>query len=83
MFDTAIANAAAAFIEVDGVWYAPASELMELFAAYSSMVAGFMVVLLVGWGAFILLIYEPVGELIRWVARKAAAFFSSNHPQCG
>lgn len=76
MFDETIANVGAAFIEVDGIWYAPAAELMELFAAYSSMVAGSMVMYLVGWGAFILLIYEPVCELIRWVARKVAALFS-------
>lgn len=70
MFDETIAHVAAAFIEVDGVWYAPAAELMELFASYSAVTMGCEIIYLTSCFAFILLIYEPFISLIRWFARK-------------
>lgn len=70
MFDESIARVASSFIEVDGMLYAPAADLMELFASYSAVTMGAFIIILTGWFVFILLIYEPVGTLIRWLARK-------------
>ena len=70
MFDETISHVAAAFIEVDGVWYAPAAELMELFAMYSSVVVGCMIAFLVGFAVFLFLAVEPVADFLLWAFRK-------------
>lgn len=70
MFEEAIANAAAVFVEIDGIWYAPAAALMELFAAYSSLVMGIAMIVIIGICLFVLLAYEPVSRLVIWLARR-------------
>lgn len=76
MFDESIARVASAFLKVDGVLYAPAGELMELFAVYSSVMLGCMLIFLLGIGVFVALVAEPVGQVISWMIRKLASSFS-------
>ena len=75
MFDESIARVAAAFLEIDGVLYAPAGALMELFAAYSAVIMGVALVILLSIFAFMLLVVEPVGDAAAWALRKAISFF--------